>query len=426
MLTAFVAVAVGQLTSLHGSELPSQLVLTADSPRWVDDDHVRELATDAAAVAGPALVYVKVDPTTRTVRLSLYQPSDALLQQLRTRFGDAITVLSAANSNQSIQAAWQSIEGDFVAWHDAGVHIRQLYATEAGYLRVTVSSDVDTAQSQFDRAVGRGVVTVVPDTEGPLVLDSKRYDDSSPWNGGDLFYTQTGTVQGCTAGFPVEDAAGTDYMLTAAHCFEGGDVIKNGYFWCTTDTCLNPVFNSTNSNTKMGDCCYRQDNPNHNGTLDAAVIRMESSRLVFICGWDCPYTAQVTSAIDNMENLEVCVSGGYDGERCGIITKEVPITDCSWQTGPPLNFNYCHDHLARGWRDDKAWVGGSRDSGAPVYKYSGSLVQPMGSYIAHTGTVNCPSGSIDPTHRACGNVAYWTTIKPILNKWGLHINTDGI
>lgn len=60
-------------------------------------------------------------------------------------------------------------------------------------------------------------------TRGSPVRLASRENDDDPFIGGDLLYGWNGTEHAwvtCTAGIPVEDSAGEDYLLTANHCFE--------------------------------------------------------------------------------------------------------------------------------------------------------------------------------------------------------------
>jgi hypothetical protein len=397
---------------------------TAAVDHWTNQNFVDGVADEASALAGADVNYVRVDPAQRTVYLSLHNPAAGLIDQLSDRFGATVQIETAANSYGRIKQVWNDIERNVSVWRDAGVLVAELSATEDGYLSVSVASNPSIAQSKFDADYGTGIIRVSPYNTGPIVNDSYRYSDTAPWNGGDLIYTNTGGVaSGCTAGIPVEDATGQDYMLTAAHCVNSGDVVKNGYVTHTCSiTCTSQIHGST---TTIGTCCYKQDNPNHDGTHDAALIQANTSSLDFICDWSCSYTAYQTSAGNNYVGNEVCISGGYDGERCGIIIRDANVSNCAWQAGPPLYWSNCRNDVVKGSRDDGNWVAGQEDSGSPVFSWSGSQVVPLGSYVAHSGSATCPSAAIDPTYRACGTVAYWIAIKPILNQWGLQINKDG-
>ncbi len=61
---------------------------------------------------------------------------------------------------------------------------------------------------------------------GSPVVPLNRENDSRPFIGGDYLLGWDGSEWvACTAGIPVEDSHGTDYLITANHCFQSGNNI---------------------------------------------------------------------------------------------------------------------------------------------------------------------------------------------------------
>jgi hypothetical protein len=82
-----------------------------------------------------------------------------------------------------------------------------------------VTTDLTAVTTQLEAPYGSDWVRVVEDTS-PAVLDTYRYSDVSPWNGGDFIYHRVSSsdFSDCSSGIPVHDTStGARYMLTTAH-----------------------------------------------------------------------------------------------------------------------------------------------------------------------------------------------------------------
>lgn len=324
-LVAAILVASNPIANAGSAPAPLPVVLSDDAATAAAAV-VDPIADQATATAGSSFVSVRVDLATRTVALSMYQPPASLTAALASRFGAAIEVHAAANPASAIDAAKKSVEANLSQWLEQGVVVRHLTTTFDGHLEIGVASDVASAQTLLDASFGKGLVSVVSDTTVP-VLDTYRYADVSPWNGGDLVY---GDGENCTSGpnlksGPQETASdaspGDEYMMVAAHCFDNGYQIKNGWLHCNVQkdpNCMNPLPDGLGSNTLIATCCFRHNNPNGTGYWDAALLKVNSSVVDFNCDWSCQGRAIQEDSVTNHMGDPICISDGFDGQRCGL------------------------------------------------------------------------------------------------------------
>ena len=404
---------------------------------WTDQGFVDDVADALPALTGSAFNHVRVDVSTRTVTVSLHAASQSVLTAVADRFGSSVKVEMAANSLSSITSAWKSIEGDVASWSAKGIDIRHIADTPDGYLEVGVATEPEVAQQAFNAAVGPGLVRVVSD-ESSMVMDTYRDNDVPPWNGGDLIAapdtpTKPNGHSECTAGFPlINDSTGNVMLLTAAHCFfsgSNGDQIYNGYIKCLDNytDCNTSVIEprGTAASAHIGQCCNHYQDQSLNGSHDAGTILASVSHLDFIGAWNDPYTDIQESSVVNHDGDVVCVSGGFDGERCGLIEQGAPQTRCL----PPAR-SICLDDVVQVQRSDHHWVGGNGDSGAPVYSYdpANSYLNPRGMWEAHyyfdpsdQAQHVCPAGSLQQSVRDCGTIGYFIDLRSIMDMWNLHV-----
>lgn len=424
---ALVAVLATLQTATDASEVADSQPAAAvgygpNSTFWSDQAYVEDVADSLPQLAGAAFAHVRVDASTRSVTVSLYRASDQVLDSIRDRFGPSVKVTAAANSLAEIKSAWSTIKQAAAQWYARGVDLRHIVDSAEGYLEVGVASDTSIAQAQFDAQFGSGLVRVVPD-HIKLLPTTYRKDDVSPWNGGGLNYwldksnPAIDLGQRCTAGIPVADASGNRYMLTAAHCYTQGDVIHNGYIKCRIwglNDCQR--WDTYGSKTIIGQCCH-QISCWCSGGHDVETIPTNMSRLDFIGAWDEPYTDIQDYTVANFDGAVVCQSGGFSGERCGLVEQGTPQTRC--------RPGQCLDDVVKVKRNDGNWVGGTGDSGGPVYSYdtSTSYLHPRGSWDAvdENSLVDCPAGTLNPNDRLCGTIGFFIDLPSVLQMWNLHV-----
>jgi hypothetical protein len=80
---------------------------------------------------------------------------------------------------------------------------------------VGVSTPVPLAQRLLEQLFGKGHIQVI---EWKLTNEADRWNDSSPWNGGDQVVSEGSTFTACTTGFGMHDDNGNHYVTTAGHC----------------------------------------------------------------------------------------------------------------------------------------------------------------------------------------------------------------
>ena len=97
---------------------------------------------------------------------------------------------------------------------------------------------------------------------------------------------------------------------------------------------------------------------------------------------------------------QVCVSGAYGGEVCGLSVQQVNYCKTFIEGGEYLDL--CHLTRTSG-----STVPVSGDSGAPVFRFIGSSLYGVGTHTAHDGSGH----------------EWFTGINAILNKWGATLIT---
>jgi hypothetical protein len=183
-----------------------------------------------------------------------------------------------------------------------------------------------------------------------------RFNDFSPWYGGDRIASGSG---GCSTGFAAR-YNNAPAMLTAAHCGPVGTAFYNG-----------PRSNNTYS--LMGNAVYSND------ATDVAAIGVTGASnfinvgsalaptQLYIGGWASPIVGQY-----------LCQSGSYTGETCGLRVVDTGQSVCrswflwictSWQ-GPLAD--------VVNWAGPGAYSAGHGDSGGPVYLRQGSSGTAIG------------------------------------------------
>jgi hypothetical protein len=300
----------------------------------------------------------------------------------------------------------------------AGVRIGYLRPTLDGHLQVGVNSDVAAATSQLSARFG-SAVEVVDDTE-PTYLTTHRYSDVSPWNGGDFIYhfVSTSNWSDCSSGIPVHDATtGTNYMLTASHCFYSfggvGTSVRNGYV--RTDT--NAVY-SGSSQTLIGSVTKNSNIDPGTTTEDVAFIQSAGSVDDFDAAWNSEGRAVQIGRAANHIGDQVCQSGAFDGQICDLVIRAINVTQC------PVGVSFCVNHLVRADSGTSGTVAlGEGDSGGSVYSYSGSNVLARGMTDQGSGSVTCTSVPTGTSGRPCFHTLYFVDMEAIDNSWNVVPNS---
>jgi hypothetical protein len=193
-------------------------------------------------------------------------------------------------------------------------------------------------------------------SDSDLFFGGFRFNDFSPWYGGDRISSSAG---GCSTGFAAT-YNNAPAMLTAAHCGGVGTSFYNGP-------------RSNNTYAFMGNSVY-----SNAGTDVAAIGVGGASSYINVGSALSPSQLYVGSWGTPIVGQYLCQSGSYTGEVCGLRVVDTGQSVCqswflwictSWQ-GPLADVvNY----LGSG-----SYAAGHGDSGGPVYLRSGSTGIAMG------------------------------------------------
>jgi len=193
-------------------------------------------------------------------------------------------------------------------------------------------------------------------SDSDLYFGGFRFNDFSPWYGGDRISSSVG---GCSTGFAAT-YNNAPAMLTAAHCGGVGTSFNNGP-------------RSNNTYAFMGNSVY-----SNAGTDVAAIGVGGASSYINVGSALSPSQLYVGSWATPVVGQYLCQSGSYTGEVCGLRVVDTGQSVCqswflwictSWQ-GPLADVvNY----LGSG-----SYAAGHGDSGGPVYLRSGSTGIAMG------------------------------------------------
>jgi Trypsin len=324
-----------------------------------------------------------------------------------------------------------AISAKVLSWAAADVHLGYLKPTRNGYLEIGVRShatagarsEVAAAASRLDAAYGRSWIHVVRDSR-PSTFLSFRYNDTAPWNGGDFIYNNSGSSgEDCTSGIPVHSIiTGTEYMLTAAHCFWAlphngvGAAVLNGYVE------NNGSIYPSSSATLIGDVGTENNLSAGKTSLDVALIPVSTSTVDFDAPWNSQGRAIQIGPATNAAGDQVCTSGAFDGQVCGLTVQSTDMTKC----GDDGWGRFCVSHLAEATSSEPATVAaGKGDSGGPVFSYSRSNILANGMIEQGDGAfANCTSNPPDaPSGRICTDGIDYVEMPHIDSNWGVAPNS---
>ncbi len=405
-----------------GYALPQEAVAAQDSALTPSNQAALDAAADdARTVAGSSyFTDVAVDTGANIVSVYLADAPQDILDKLQAEHPGTYIFYPAAHPRSALLDLQSSISAQIASLAASGIDVSYLQPTADGHLEIGVTTDITAATSQLDAAYGKDWVRVVQDNE-PAIPATFRYDDVSPWNGGDFIYHRESSTnfEDCSSGIPLHDTStGTNFMLTAAHCFWSfggvGTNVRNGFVKANGD-----VY-APSSTTLIGSVTKSNDVSAGTTSLDSALIKVSTSVVDFNCAWDCAGRAiQIGTATNNVGD-QVCTSGAFDGQVCGIVIRNTDQTRCiteSWGT-------FCVDHLVAASPDNSSKVAaGQGDSGGPVYSYSGSDLLARGMIDQIADLVSCTSVPTGTSNRLCGNKVFFVALGPLDSHWGTAPNT---
>jgi V8-like Glu-specific endopeptidase len=313
-------------------------------------------------------------------------PAGSVVFRSTPRSARALAALTQTLENQ-----WSTLRAHGINLVDFGPNIL------IGKVDIGIENLTDAQRKFMNGRFGAGALNIYNVTPAEVAArhaDTTRIDDTAPYNGGDAIEHETSTTKsGCTSGFGIR-ISGNARLVTAGHCFNVGWNVINER--CTSFT------DCSGSRAAMGDVTQNglgDNRCNCNGQdLDSLVFTgcnghgtCGGSDLIFTGDLGNPQIAVVSGKGSWNVGDQVCVSGAYGGEKCGF---QVQSVDHCYNIG-----SYYLCHITQTYQPNANTVDG--DSGAPVFRFSGSLLEMVGT---HTG--------IGGAH-----IQYFTGINRILDKW---------
>jgi hypothetical protein len=319
----------------------------------------------------------------------------------------SVSFLSTPHSQKFIETLQNEVNGEWTALLGKGIDVVGFGpAVQHGVLDIRVLNLSTTDTAILDNTFGATNIDVIGETatELPKLTSTTRIYDSSPYNGGDAITNDAG--RGCSSGFGIT-ISGTSYLLTAGHCFTVGTDIYNARYF--------PRHGYEGDNVLMGTLLERSFS---NTTGTTAVINTRGSDLIWTGTIGSSQRAVVSGSTNNPVGDQVCQSGAYSGESCGIVIQGN--NTCTTFTGVRL----CH--LIRAIKSTGGIATQTGDSGGPVFRFSGSSLLATGTDVAGASTKTKSynrSCQYFITTATCSSEIWYTAISWTLTHWHASINT---
>jgi hypothetical protein len=245
-----------------------------------------------------------------------------------------------------------------------------------------------------------GVRTFVNRAAKPAVPLIGRWDDVRFFFGGDIYTWDLpdGKVEHCSGGFGVHEnkTNGFYLMLTAAHCYDPG------LYLTPTDRNFGFYFNKVDEEDTMvidtlgplstGPYIYTGDvDPSGAGVGETFTI------------------------VDGSGSTELgdllCTSGGFSGERCGLVVTETDTRESG--------IRHLHELEQVAGRN----AGGEGDSGGPVYsKNPDGSVQARATITSGDGTTQVACTGYAPPGRRCFWRIWVSDLPTAMSRYGTVVN----
>lgn len=248
-------------------------------------------------------------------------------------------------------------------------------------------------------SVAQNVEVKVSYADNSVNLTSSRNADAAPFSGG--AYLKMGSNY-CTSGFPVMKS-GTDYILTAGHCFEN-----------MTGT----VAVKTYSGSSFGSIAISSSTIVPGKDIALINPTTSSQASIYIGGLNSTTKAAVKGAATNRLGDLVCIGGANYGSHCAVIIDRTITVTTSYSTvtgalsGNTPTVPYQINAV-------------DGDSGAPVYSNVSGGVAASGILFAldDLGPTVCSGVSSVNGVTYCGNRVVWTPISSALSAFGATLQT---
>ena len=385
--------AVGPAQASSGGPPPGHRVTSAElateSPLGLIPDKIEQLGVTRLSGVYGALV-VTGNRTHMDVYLTKLTPATEAPFLAVAPHG-TLTFLKASHTRLQLLAVHSQVTREFSGLAARGIWLVSWFPGINGDTREQIGVlNLTRADARLLRHLfgARNVVLQnVPPADVPRTTG--RDSDSSPWNGGD---NESSHDIGCTSGAGIT-YNGSQYMVTAAHCYEPGWGIYNAF--------------AGDSGPEMGTEHSRDVS---NGGDDTALVSMAVSDLIWTGGYNVPVRTVVYGSATNRDGDKVCNEGAYSGEVCSVVQNEA--LGCI-SAGPYTGLSgdrYECDIVEATSTTGTDIADEAGDSGAPVIRYLSGELNVAGIVSAASGVVPCQFN----VSATCYDTVYYTGMREIL------------
>lgn len=350
--------------------------------------HVADLIDDAAAKSSPnGSAGIEIHPESTSI--SVYwkgEPPTAVQEVINSQTDVHVNLIPAKFSLEELDSAMREIMPAYEPSKGTSDYAIQRVEEGIDGSGLIVAARKFTDEKRKELLANPYVKSLT--TDAPTGRNLTRQNDSSPWYAGGRM--RVDGANPCSTGFALENADGTDYLLSAAHCDSASS---------------NTVRDGTYSDV-LGSVSYVY------GSVDALLINVSGSamgRMFDGARNESPTSYQpVRGSSGSHKGDYLCASGSYAGIRCNLKVIDMNI-------GRNVNGFTVIQHSAQ-----QVTAGGvaaaNGDSGGPVITNSPSQVYARGliSQYEPGTSVSCGSGVASGT--TCWNKFWYTPISTIMSK----------
>ena len=331
----------------------------------------------------------------RQLAVYLTDPTPAI-ERAFSRVAPAGTLVfrKTPRSMRQLNAIQSSLQGRWESLVKSGIEVDEFGSNPlTGKEDIGVVSLTASKAARLDRMYGAEALNIFDVTpaqaDAARVADS-RIADTAPFNGGDAIVSATQHFDGCSSGFGIV-IGGVFRLLTAGHCYTVGTTVLNARSLGGT-----AISGSGATMGKVTESAYSSD-------LDSEVISAPGSDLIWTGPIGVPQRATVSGVGTWAVGDQVCTSGAYGGEICGLTVQHVNY--CMFFSLTTFEGHLeCHITQVQGSREI---VEG--DSGGPVFRFSGSALEAVGTVTGFNASDN--------------GVSWFTGIYAILGEWDASLHT---
>lgn len=306
----------------------------------------------------------------------------------------ALVFRKTPHSMRQLNAIQSSLQGNWRALRKSGIEVDEFGPNplsgkeDIGIINLTSREAAKLRHMYAPQELN--IFNVTPREASAARVTASRIADTPPFNGGDAIVSATQHFDACTSGFGIV-IRGVSRLLTAGHCYTVGTAVDNARW--------------TGGNSISGSGAFMGTVIESGWTseLDSEVISAPGSDLIWTGPIGNPQRATVSGVGTWAVGDQVCASGAYGGEICGLTVQRVNY--CMVLNNFPAGVrNVCHITQVHGSRET---VGG--DSGGPVFRFNGSALEAVGTVSGASGLGN--------------GVSWFTGIYAILGRWGATLRT---